>query len=231
MKTSIKILFVMVIFISGCTESTKNTVEYSDCSISINGVQFSKSLNNGEKLTGQISENKLEFNSGEKSDFFNEPNGKDKYSNAPMLLTQVNNNEPFTFITKVSPEFSETYDAGALYLFVNNDKWTKFAFEMDERKLTRIVTVRTNGTSDDNNHDAIVAKSVFLKISSNAESVGFYYSTDSINWQLVRVYKNDFPATTYIGISSQSPLGSGIKTTFENLSLTNVAIKDFRKGI
>nr|WP_321357596.1 DUF1349 domain-containing protein [uncultured Draconibacterium sp.] len=231
MKTSIKILLVMAIFISGCTESTKSTVEYGDCSISVNGIQFSKSLNNGEKLTGQKSENKLEFNSGEKSDFFNEPNGKDKYSNAPMLLTQVNNNEPFTFITKVSPEFSETYDAGALYLFVNNDKWTKFAFEMDERKLTRIVTVRTNGTSDDNNHDAIVAKSVFLKISSNAESVGFYYSTDSINWQLVRVYKNDFPAATYIGISSQSPLGSGIKTTFENLSLTNVAIKDFRKGI
>ncbi len=211
--------------------STENSFKADDCSISINGIQFSKSLNNKDNLIKQINKNKVEINSGPKSDFFIDPNGKDKYSNALMLLTQVNNKKPFTFIAKVSPEFSETYDAGAIYLFENNEKWLKLAFEMDERKLTRIVTVRTNDTSDDNNHDVIVQKTAFLKISSNVQCIGYYYSTDSINWQLVRLYKNDFPSTTYIGISSQSPLGNGIKTTFENLSLNNVAIKDFRKGI
>ena len=218
----------MAIFISSCTE---NPFKDIDPAISINSVQFSKSLNNGDKLSRQINKDVIEFNSGEKSDFFNDPNGKERYSNAPMLLTPVNNKEPFTFIARVSPEFSETYDAGAIYMFVNNDKWLKFAFEMDERKLTRIVTVRTNGTSDDNNHDVVAEKTVFMKISSDAGSIGFYYSTDSINWQLVRVFKNDFPSTTYIGISSQSPLGSGIKTTFESISLNNVVVKDFRKGI
>jgi hypothetical protein len=48
---------------------------------------------------------------------------------------------------------------------------------------------------------------------------------------LVRVFRNDFPTSAYIGISAQSPLGKGIKTTFEHISLVNEAIKDFRKGI
>ena len=217
----------MTLFISSCS---KNLFK-SDCSITCNEVQFLEALNNGDKLSKQINQNKIEINSGPKSDFFNDPNEKDKYSNAPMLLTSIDNTKPFTFIANVSPEVSETYDAGTVYVFVNNDKWLKFAFEMDERKLTRMVTVRTNGTSDDNNHDVISEKNVFMKISSNVESIGYYYSTDGENWQLVRVYKNDFPSKIYIGISSQSPMGNGTKTTFENLSLSNVAIKDFRKGI
>lgn len=228
MKTSIKILLVMTLFISSCSN---DSFKEDDCSISINGILFSKSINNGNILSSQLNNHKVEINSGAKSDFFNEPDGKAKYSNAPMLLTQINNREPFTFITRVCPEFSETYDAGAIYMYVNNDMWVKFAFEMDENKLTRIVTVRTSSTSDDNNHDVINEKSAYLKISSNIESIGYYYSIDSISWQLVRVYKNDFPSSTYIGISSQSPLGSGIKTTFESISLINESIKDFRKGI
>lgn len=228
MKTSIKILLVMTLFISSCSN---DSFKADDCSISINGVLFSKSINQGNILSGQINKNKVEINSGAKTDFFNEPDGKQKYSNAPMLLTLINNNEPFTFTAKVSPEFAETYDAGAVYIYVNKDKWLKFAFEMDEKKLTRIVTVRTNSTSDDNNHDAVTEKHAYLKISSNTESIGYYYSVDCINWQLVRVFKNDFPVTAYIGISSQSPLGKGIKATFENISLINEAIKDFRKGI
>jgi len=228
MKTLIKILLVMTLSITSCTNAS---IVADDCSISINGILFSKSINQGNILSGQISKSKIEINSGAKTDFFNEADGKQKYSNAPMLLTKIDNKEPFTFIAKVTPEFAETYDAGAVYIYVNNDRWLKFAFEMDERKQTRIVTVRTNGTSDDNNHDVVAGKHAYMKISSNVESIGFYYSIDSLNWQLVRAFKNDFPVSAYIGISSQSPLGKGTKTTIENISLIKEAIKDFRKGI
>ncbi|MGD0506895.1 MAG: hypothetical protein ABSA27_03815 [Terriglobales bacterium] len=37
--------------------------------------------------------------------------------------------------------------------------WLKMAMEMDERQKTRMVSVRTIGTSDDNNHDVITEKS------------------------------------------------------------------------
>ncbi len=227
-QTTIKILIVMGIFMTGCN---KSSVDLKDCEILVNAVIFSKSANNGKSLSIIKDINTVEIESGAKSDFFNAPDGKEKYSIAPLLLTPIDTEKPFTFIAKVTPEFSETYDAGAIYMFTNDNKWLKFAFEMDERKLTRIVTVRTNETSDDNNHDAIEKQSVYLKISSDAESIGYYYSTDSISWQLVKVYKNDFSSTTYIGISSQSPLGKGIKTTFEDITLNNVAIKDFRKGV
>jgi len=228
MKNQFGIFLVLTLITSACM---KNSINADECSILLNDVTFTKSLNKGKDLIESVEQNKIIMRSGAKSDFFNAPNGKEKYSNAPLLLTPINNKRAFTFVAKVTPEFSETYDAGALYVFVNNDIWQKFAFEMDERKMTRLVSVRTNGTSDDNNHDAIEEKTVFMKISSDVESIGYYYSTDSISWQLTRVYKNDFPESIWLGISSQSPLGEGTSTKFESCSLSKTAIKNFRLGI
>ncbi|MFT3739953.1 MAG: DUF1349 domain-containing protein [Breznakibacter sp.] len=228
MKNLLKILLIALFTTYGCSNESPHA---DDCSFSINGLVFTKSINNAKLMTDFAGQNKLVMKSGAKSDFFNTPNGKHKFSNAPMLLTPVNNKEAFTFTAKVTPYFSGTYDAGAIYIYVSNNRWQKFAFEMDERKLTRLVTVRTIGTSDDNNHDASVGPSVFMKISSNVESIGFYYSTDSINWQLTRVYGNDFPDNVWLGISSQSPIGNGITTMFESFSLNKTSVKDIRKGI
>ncbi len=227
MNNTIKILLIMTLLTSNCTNAS---FKADDCSISINEILFSKSLNNAHKQTHQINDNKVEIISAAKTDYFNTPDGKQKHCNAQILLTPLDNSKPFTFTAKVTPEFAETYDAGALYIFVNNDNWLKLAFEMDERKLTRIVSVRTNVTSDDNNHDVVSEKHAYLKISSDTKSIGYYYSLDKINWQLVRVFGNNFPTELYLGISSQSPLGEGIKTTIEDISLSNEAIKDFRKG-
>lgn len=202
-----------------------------DCTVSVNGVVFSKSLNRGKNQVTRINAQAIEMWSGPETDFFNAPNGREKYANAPLLLIPMANTQPFTFVTKATPAFAETYDAGAVYVFVNNDVWQKFAFERDEQQRTRLVTVRTNVTSDDNNHDAVTEKTVYLKISSNVESIGYYYSVDNTHWQLVRVYKNDFPDTFWLGISAQSPLGKGMKTVFEDCILENKAIQDFRKGI
>ena len=63
----------------------------------------------------------------------------------------------------------------------------------------RMVSVRTIGTSDDNNHDVVTSKSVYMKISSDTKTVGFYYSLDKKTWQLIRLFKNDYPASTLGG--------------------------------
>lgn len=194
-------------------------------------VVFSKSVNNAVNNFEPTGENQIVLYSGAKSDFFIAANGTEKYASAPILLTPINNREPFTFEVKVTPEWQETYDAGALYVFEQTDKWLKFAFEMDERKSTRMVTVRTLGASDDNNHDVVTSDAVYLKISSDTESIGYYYSTDRENWQLVRVHKNEYPDPLWIGISSQSPIGDGISTTFEGCSLSKTSVQDFRMGI
>jgi regulation of enolase protein 1 (concanavalin A-like superfamily) len=173
---------------------------------------------------------KLTLRSEARSDNFRDPDGKLSNNTAPVLLAEVDNTKPFTLTAKLTPKFLETYDAGTLYIWVRDDLWLKMAVERDERGRIRVVSVRTNGTSDDNNHDIVTAKTVSLKISSDTRTVGFYYSVDNVNWQLIRLFKNDYPAKIWTGISTQSPQGNGTTTAFEAVSLTQKSITDFRMG-
>ncbi|WP_324671832.1 DUF1349 domain-containing protein [Hymenobacter sp. GOD-10R] len=201
------------------------------CSVKLpGGIEFTQSLNNAAK-NATTNNGKLSLRSEAKKDNFNDPDGKLTNNTAPVLLTKIDNKKPFTLTAKITPEFLETYDAGVLYIYNKEDLWQKFAFERDERAKTRIVSVRTIGTSDDNNHDVVNNKSVYMKISSDTKTVGFYYSLDNATWQLVRLYKNDYPAETWVGVSSQSPIGNGSVTQFEDCTLTETSIKDFRMGI
>lgn len=226
-KLSLNLLLALAV-LNSCTT---DPIEKGDaCSISISGLEFTKSLNDGKSLAS-VEGDKLVFKSKAKSDYFNEPDGTMSYSTAPVLLTKIDNSKPFTFTAKVTPTFTDTYDAGAMYVFLNKNWWFKFAFEQDELKRTRAVTVRTRETSDDNNHDVIDSTSTYMKISSDTKTIGFYYSLDNKAWQLVRLFRNDYPLETWIGVSTQSPIGKGNSTIFEEFSLSKKSIKDFRMGI
>lgn len=223
----ILILFALILM-SSCNEKTEQFGQ--DCSIKLPEIHFTKSLNNAVE-NATVENDKISVRSDAKKDFFNDPNGKLTNSTAPVLLSKVDNTRPFTFTAKVTPSFHATYDAGTLYIFVTEQLWQKFAFERDERSRSRIVSVRTIETSDDNNHDVVTAESVYLKISSDTKTVGFYHSTDNKSWNLARLYKNNYPEIIWLGISSQSPIGEGNVTDFEDCSLTDESIKDFRMGI
>ncbi len=198
-------------------------------SVTLPGISFKRSLN-GAADSSKVVDNKLTLTSAAKRDNFRDPNGKLSSNTAPVLLTEVDNERPFTFTARITPTFRETYDAGALYIWVKDDLWLKMAFEMDERRRTRMVTVRTTGTSDDNNHDVITAKTVSMKISSDMRTVGFYYSLDDDTWQLIRLFRNDYPETIWLGVSAQSPVGNGASVSFANVELTHTSIADFRQG-
>ncbi|RYY74303.1 MAG: DUF1349 domain-containing protein [Gammaproteobacteria bacterium] len=200
-----------------------------ECSVKISGIHFTRCLNDADKssVKGEV----LTVNSDAQKDFFNDPDGKLSNNTAPVLLTKVDNTKPFTFVAKVTPEFKATYDAGAVYIFLSEKLWQKFAFERDERGATRIVSVRTIETSDDNNHQPIGGNFVYLKVSSDTQTVAFYFSEDNIKWNLARLYKNNYPASLWVGVSSQSPVGKGNKTILEKMSLINESVKDFRLGI
>jgi uncharacterized protein len=193
------------------------------------GVAFDLALNEAEQYV-QSAAGRLTLRSPAKRDNFRDPNGKLSNNTAPMLLSAVDNKKPFTFTAKVTPTFLDTYDAGALYIWVRDDLWLKMAMERDERRRTRLVTVRTTGTSDDNNHDVVTASSVYMKISSDTTTVGFYYSLDNKQWQLIRLFRNEYPAKIWLGVSSQSPVGKGNSSVFEDVVLTQTSIADFRLG-
>ncbi len=193
------------------------------------GVTFTRALNGAESLV-KVAGQSLTLRSEAKRDNFRDPDGKLSNNTAPMLLAEVDNTKPFTLTGKMTPTFLATYDAGAFYIWVKDDLWLKMAMERDERKRVRMVSVRTTGTSDDNNHDVVTAKSVYLKISSDTRTVGFYYSLDNKTWQLIRLFKNEYPAKVWVGISSQSPMGNGTSVLFQDLALTQTTITDFRLG-
>lgn len=227
-RTWLNILILLVV-ISSCKNAPEVT-EGEACSVKVSGIEFTKSLN-GAIASATVEGQELVLKSNAKSDNFNDPDGKLSNSTAPVLLTKIDNTQPFTFIVKVTPSFIDTYDAGTMYIYLNPKLWFKLAFEKDERKKTRIVTVRTIETSDDNNHDVIDDISVYMKISSDSKTIGFYYSPDKENWQLVRLFKNDYPAELWVGLGAQSPIGDGITVKFEECSLTQSSITDFRMGI
>lgn len=197
--------------------------------ISLPGITFTSSLNGAAQATAPDGDG-LVMTGGPRTDFFREPDGSAAYGNAPVLLTPVDNTRPFTFTARVAPVLTETYDAGTLYAWVRDDLWLKMALERDERGLARIVTVRTAGTSDDNNHDVVAAPAAFMRISSDTRSIGFYYSTDGEEWQLVRLFRNDYGPTLRLGISAQSPLGAGTTARFDSFTLTQQAVANFRMG-
>lgn len=203
------------------------------CSVKFGNVEFTKAVNGADTLITIQKDGIMEFRCGEKKDFFCDPNNGELSNNtAPILLTKVDNTKPFTLIAKVSPQFTKTgtYNAGALYIYVHDSFWQKFAFEQDERGNHRIVTVRTQETSDDNNHDIVKEPSVYMKISSDTRTVASYYSLDKKEWRLVRLYKNYYPEEIWVGICNQCPMDKGSLSFFEDLSLEQNSVSDFRMG-
>lgn len=209
--------------------ATEN-VELSTCNINIGGISFTKSKNGAEDGITLLGDT-LKFVAGPQTDYFHSPDGS-VVNSAAVIFTEVDNTKPFTFTAKVQPEFTETgtYSAGVIYAYENDTHCQKLCFEQDEYGAHRVVSVRTLGTSDDNNHQAISGPYVYMRLSSDGTSLGSYFSEDGKIWHMARLYRNDFPAKLLIGISSQSPTDNEHTCFFTEMALTDKAVVDFRKG-
>src|SRR6266487_2599412 len=227
-----KLLILSVILYSCMTEcvNDKNKTLTDSNHPMQHDIHFDTSLNNAQQQLKKES-NQVILSSTKETDYFIEPGGAYEKANAPLLLKKIDNTKPFTFTTKLTPDHNVKYDAGMAFIYVDEKHWLKFAFEADEKMNTRIVTVRTNESSDDNNHETVKEKTVYLKISSDSKSIGFYYSTGGASWNLVRIFKNEYPQIIYACVGTQSPAGIGNKTVFEGIEFTNASVKDFRSGI
>ena len=215
--------------ISKVVESSRMT----ECNISVGGLHFTKSLNGAEQ---QVSDSAgiVIFRANPHADYFCDPNeGKMPKNDAAVLLMEIDNKKPFTYSAKVKSGFTleGTYNAAVLFVYANDKLWQKLCFEQDERGNHRVVTVRTLGTSDDNNHEVFnETEYIYFKISSDTQSIGSYYSLDGQTWQMVRLYKNNYGDKVYLGISSQAPQSDECISTFEDLRLTTDHVTDFRMG-
>ncbi len=211
------------------SESSRMT----ECNISVGDLHFTKSLNGAEQ---QVSDSAgiVTFRAKPHADYFRNPNEREVSKNdAAVLLTEIDNKKPFTYSAKVKSGFTPegTYNAAVLFVYANDTLWQKLCFEQDERGNHRVVTVRTVGTSDDNNHEVSnETEYIHFKISSDTQTIGSYYSLDGQTWQMVRLYKNNYGDKVYLGISSQAPQSDECISTFKDLRLTTDHVTNFRMG-
>ena len=179
----------------------------------------------------EILNDTLKLVAGAQTDYFRSPDGS-VIDSSPVIFTEVDNTKPFTFTAKVEPKFTKTgtYSAGVLYVYEDEMHCQKLCFEQDEFGVHRVVTVRTIGTSDDNNHQSIEKPYVYMRISSDGKQIGNYYSEDGKTWRLARLYANDYPEKVLLGLSSQSPKDNGHTCSFTDVSIVETAVSNFRIG-
>lgn len=225
---------LMSILMTGCAESKPDAAvekeTLSSCNVKLSNIQFTQAKNGAENNVTVFNDT-LKFVAGPQTDYFRSPDGT-VINNSPVIFTEIDNTKPFTFTAKVEPQFTltGTYSAGALYVYENDTHNQKLCFEQDENGAHRVVSVRTIGTSDDNNHQSIEGPSVYMRISSDGKQIGSYYSEDGKTWRMARLYKNDFPEKLLLGLSSQSPKDNEHTCYFSEVSIIETAVPNFRSG-
>jgi regulation of enolase protein 1 (concanavalin A-like superfamily) len=175
------------------------------------------------------------------TDFFIDPAGSAAVGNAPLLLAPLvsdNGAPPLTFSARARAAAPATFDAAALYVVVDPvSSWAKLALERSPQGRLTVVTVVTNGVSDDANHHEVENGTTHLRITAlGAGAFAFHSSPDGREWALVRYFRliatgaGGGPAGPWLGLSAQSPAGQGCRATFDEIRWSLGAPTDLRDG-
>ena len=149
-------------------------------------------------------------------------------SNAGYLADEISGD--FTISARVSHEFRSTYDACCLIAYANDSLWSKACFECTEEREHAVVTVMTNGRSDDANSVRIPEKRAWLQMCRKKDVVSVQYSVDGENWIFVRILQIPLPEKIRLGILAQSPVGEGGDFLFEDVRIAGKAPENMRFG-
>ncbi|MDY4592476.1 MAG: DUF1349 domain-containing protein [Eubacteriales bacterium] len=162
------------------------------------------------------------------TDYFVNPESDAVVANAPFFYKEVTGD--FVLRSKVSLDFKSTYDACVLLALDNERLWAKACFEMSDYGIPTVVTVMTNGRSDDANCTSIDGNEVWLQLSRKGNTFAVHYSLDGVLFQMARLTYLPMANTIKVGFVAQSPMGIGGERVFNNVDLMNVSLTDIRNG-
>lgn len=110
--------------------------------------------------------------------------------------------------------------------------WAKLALENSDMpcKKPAVVSVVTNRISDDCNGPVRDANYVWFQISRVDDCFAFHYSTDGVEYNMVRVFTLPVGKTVKVGFEAQSPMGEGGYRYYSEISLENRRVKNIREG-
>jgi len=163
------------------------------------------------------------------SDFFIDPRSGVAKGNAPFYCEKVEGD--FTAKAWVKPGFKKAYDAGGILVYDSPSKWIKLAFEMTDLGYPSIVSVVTDGCSDDANGERMNRiHEVRLQMARQGDLWALYYSLDGRRWSMVRYFRLRMKGAVRVGLEAQSPVGRGCAVAFRGFSIAAGAPKDMSKG-
>lgn len=170
----------------------------------------------------------LTIESGPRTDMFIDPAGTPSVLNAPRLLFPTEGDVLLQACVHV--DFRATFDAGVLLLYASETRWAKLCFEMSPQGSPMIVSVVTRAFSDDANSVVIAGQSVWLRVARLGPATALHWSTDGRSWNLARYFALGGEGPLLAGFSSQSPVGQGCTSRFEQIDYRVGRLRDLRDG-
>ena len=171
-------------------------------------------------------DSELAITAGPRTDYFVDPSKGTVVENAPREVVPVEGD--FVLSARVAVEFASTFDAGALFVWGDERRWAKLAFELSPYAERMVVSVVTLERSDDCNSTLIDTESVWLRIARIGEAYAFHASADGQWWNLVRHFRLE--GATDVGFEAQSPTGDGCTATFTDVGFEQRTLLDIRDG-
>lgn len=188
---------------------------------------------NESKVT--ITDDRIEMLASPRSDFFcsSESAGEEGITpeslcNAPYYYTEIKGD--FVLKVKASHNFVSTYDAAVVMIMKDMTCWAKLCFEKTDFDTHAVVSVVTNGESDDANGCNIQGNTVWLQAVRMGNAFAFHYSLDGEHFYMTRYFHLPVGNTVKVGFVAQSPQGKGGIRIFENLTIEHKTVKNIRAG-
>jgi uncharacterized protein len=181
----------------------------------------------GEPPRWELTEGGLAIEPRGVTDFFR-PSDGEPHDDACLLYTLVRGD--FTAITTASATLHGFGDAAALAVRAAPDRWAKLCVERSPIGEISIVSVVTDGFSDDANNELLPSARGILRITRKGNVFGMHFSLDGTRYRFVRTFGMDMPDELMVGLVAQAPFGSGCKVEFSSFTIAPGAVKDFRSG-
>jgi regulation of enolase protein 1 (concanavalin A-like superfamily) len=136
----------------------------------------------------------------------------------------------FRLSARVSVDFTATFDAGVLLLWIDETHWAKLCFEHSPDGEAMVVSVVTREVSDDANGFVVEGRSVWLRVSRIGHAYAYHASLDGRTWRLIRFFALHPAGTASVGFEAQAPTGDGCAVTFDHIRFSQERLADLRDG-
>ena len=136
----------------------------------------------------------------------------------------------FTVKAKLSVAGENFGDATLLMVRATKNKWIKLCVEFGVDKRYSIVSMVTDGWSDDANGELLPANEAWVRITRKGDFYGMHYSLDGQIWRFVRAFGLELGENVKVGFGIQAPRSKQCMGTADHFEIIDEVITDFRNG-